>query len=140
MYLEPHDYWIYHVTIGLCHKYGISAAESQMLLHVNRPRRRRVRRNGCFCRLVMPWQLTTVSKSGMHAELLMNMWLINTKCFLMFWLPLQSSLLNFLTLTSRETPDSTYHSPPKWTWPAFKICVVGIFFSHVEYKWSKYQC
>ena len=52
MYLEPHDYWIYYVNIGLRHQYGISAAESKMFLLAKRPWRRRARRNECFCRLV----------------------------------------------------------------------------------------
>ena len=28
LYLEPRDYWIYYVNIGLRHQYGISVAES----------------------------------------------------------------------------------------------------------------
>ena len=52
MYLEPHDYRIYYVNIGLPHQYGISATESQMFLRAKRPQRRRARRNGCFHRLV----------------------------------------------------------------------------------------
>ena len=51
MYLEPHDYWIYYVNIGLRHQYGISVAESQTFLRAKRPHRRRARRNGCFRRL-----------------------------------------------------------------------------------------
>ena len=51
LYLEPHNYWIYYVNIGLRHQYGISAAESQTFLLAKRPRRRRARRNGCFRRL-----------------------------------------------------------------------------------------
>ena len=35
----------------LRHQYGISVAESQTFLHVKRPHKRRVRRNGCFRRL-----------------------------------------------------------------------------------------
>ena len=42
---------IYYVNTGLCHQYGISAAESKTFLLAKRPRRRRARRNGCFCRL-----------------------------------------------------------------------------------------
>ena len=52
LYLEPHDYWIYYVSIDLRHQYGISVAESQTFLLAKRPRQRRVRRNGCFRRLV----------------------------------------------------------------------------------------
>ena len=37
MYLEPHDYWIYYVNIGLRHQYGISVAESQTFLLAKRP-------------------------------------------------------------------------------------------------------
>ena len=32
MYLEPHDYRIYYVSVGLRHHYGISAAELQTFL------------------------------------------------------------------------------------------------------------
>ena len=41
--------------IGLRHRYGISAAESQTFLLAKRPRRRRARRNGCFRRLTTLW-------------------------------------------------------------------------------------
>ena len=52
LYLEPHDYRIYHVNIDLRHQYGISAAESQSTFRrAKLPQRRRARRNGCFRRL-----------------------------------------------------------------------------------------
>ena len=51
LYLEPDDYWIYYVSIDLCHQYGISVTESQTFLRAKRPQRRRARRNGWFCRL-----------------------------------------------------------------------------------------
>ena len=61
MYLEPHDYWIYYVNIGLRHQYGISVAESQTFLLAKRPRRRRARRNGCFRRLIQAWNKAKIS-------------------------------------------------------------------------------
>ena len=51
LYLEPHDYWIYCVNIGLRHQYGISEADSQTFLLAIRPRRRRAGRKACFRRL-----------------------------------------------------------------------------------------
>ena len=32
LYVEPHDYQIYYVSIDLCHQNGISVAESQTFL------------------------------------------------------------------------------------------------------------
>ena len=52
LYLEPHNYWIYYVNIGLRHQYGISVAKSQTFLLAKRPQQRRARRNGCFRRLL----------------------------------------------------------------------------------------
>ena len=54
LFLEPHDYRIYYVNNNLRHQYGLSAAESQMVLFLclKLPPRRRVRRNRCFRRLV----------------------------------------------------------------------------------------
>ena len=47
----------YYVNTGLRHQYGISAAESQTFLRAKRPQRRRARRNGCFRRLGLVWEM-----------------------------------------------------------------------------------
>ena len=36
-HLEPHGYWIYYVNIELCHRYGVSVAESWTFLLVGVP-------------------------------------------------------------------------------------------------------